>query len=76
MKWNYKCHKILSFVLYGIIGFFQFFLELSWNYAHYRNGWFVTGPDCAPYKNPNTFWKDQPFWNAVKWSWKHRHREE
>ena len=68
MKWTYKCHNILNFFLYGLMGWCNFVLNLSWRYAHYRNGTF---PYQFPDK-PRLFFKQQSFWTAVKSEWRTR----
>lgn len=36
--WNYRCHKLLNGLLRWPIKVCHFVLNLSWDYAHYRNG--------------------------------------
>lgn len=75
--WNYKCHRILTWLLNPWkLSLRSFLLNLSWHYAHYANGWFVTGPDVRPKFPPDTFFRDKSFWWAVCHAWQHRNREE
>lgn len=36
--WGYKCHKVLGWFIWPVIGFMNFIMDFSWSYAHYTNG--------------------------------------
>ena len=69
MKWTYKHHRLISNPLWEVMGVFRFLLDLSWTYAHYRNGSF-------PYQypdNPRLRWVNASFWSLVREAWQGRH---
>ena len=65
VKWNYKCHNILTKCICCVERPLLFIRELSWTYAHYRNGNF---PYMYP-DNPRLYWKQKSFFSCVKNAW-------
>ena len=63
--WNYKHDEMLGKVIWPLVGILGFILELSWLYAHYRNGGFtkIGGTDL---------FKKWTFKECIKYSWQDR----
>ena len=58
--WTYKFHRLLQKLFDPFDWLQHFILDVSWTYAHYKNGWFAE-------KNPNsTYFRDLSFWEVLK----------
>ena len=72
MRWTYKHHSRLASLLYIPSRITRFALNLSWLYAHYRNG---TYPYADP-DRPRTFFKDRSHWQNIKSEWHYTGQDE
>jgi hypothetical protein len=64
--WNYRCNDILFKVLWPLKYLYEFLTDLSWSYAHYKNGRFMTMRKGTP--DQNSVLITAGFWQRVKWA--------